>query len=295
MKVTLLGTGTPTNPHRFQTAVVIETGHSVMLFDAGRGAVHQMHLAGAPIAKVNPLFITHHHFDHINDLFDVLVSSAMFGRTQPMQIFGPVGTQKIVRALIEQVYAPDIRFRVEEKKDIERLGGSLAEEPNAIGKVDVRDVGPGLVFENEECRITAAYVLHGDFAHLPDFDWRCLGYRIEAEGKVVTISGDTVPCDGIISLAREADLLVQCCHMPASKVNSIAMKYLSDFVVPSSTQAGQIAAQAKVKRLVLTHLSASITQDNFDEILRDIRQNYAGDVLLGEDLIIISLPEFVGL
>ena len=123
---------------------------------------------------------------------------------------------------------------------------------------------------------------------MPDFDWHCLGYRIEAEGKILAISGDTVLCDGIIALAENADLLVQCCHMPQSKVTNIAMKYLAAGVLPSSLQVGQIAAQANVKRLVLTHLSASITQDNFPEILADIRRNYAGDVLLGEDLMSIA-------
>ena len=289
MKITLLGTGTPTNPYRFQSAVLVETGGSVMLFDAGRGAVHQMHQAGAPIARVNPFFITHHHFDHINDLFDVLVSSAMLGRTQAMQIYGPAGTEKIVAALLEQVYAQDIRFRIEEKKEIARLGGVFAEEPAAIRLVTVHDVGPGLVFENEECRVTADYVLHGDFNHVPGFDWRCLGYRIAAEDKVVTISGDTVPCDGIVNLARDADLLVQCCHMPASKVNNIAMRYLSESILPTSVQAGQIAAQAQVQRMVLTHLSAGMDRDSFPAILADIRQNYAGEVVMGEDLLELRL------
>ena len=147
------------------------------------------------------------------------------------------------------------------------MGGHFAEEPEAIAKVDVHDIGSGLVYENDDCRVTGSHVLHGDFAHVPDFEWHCLGYRIEAEGKILTISGDTVLCDGIISLARNADLLVQCCHMPQSKVNNIAIQYLANSVLPSSAQVGQIAAQANVKRMVLTHLSASITQDNFDEIL----------------------------
>jgi len=289
MRVTLLGTGTPTNPHRFQSAVLIESGSSVMLFDAGRGAVHQMHQAGSAIDRVNPVFITHHHIDHINDLFDVMISSAMLGRSHEMKIFGPSGTKEIVRALIEKVYAQDIRFRIEEIKEIRRLGGDFAEEPEAIALVDVHDVGSGVVFESDDCRVTAEYVRHGDFAHVPDFKWRCLGYRIEAEGKVVTISGDTVMCDGIIDLADGADLLVQCCHMPQSKVTNIAMKYLATNILPSSAQVGKIAAQAGVKRMVLTHLSATINRDKFAEILADIRQDYEGDVLLGEDLMVLKL------
>ncbi|HFE66890.1 MAG TPA: MBL fold metallo-hydrolase [Chloroflexi bacterium] len=289
MRVTLLGTGTPTNPHRFQSAVLVEIGDDKLLFDAGRGAVHQLYQAGAEINRVNPVFITHHHFDHINDLFDVIISSAMRGRTQPLEIYGPAGTEKIVNALLEQVYAPDIRFRLEEDKDIRRRGGSWAERPEAITRVAVRDVGPGLTAKTGQWQVSADYVLHGDFAHAPDFEWRCLGYRIEAEGKVVTISGDTVPCAGIVNLAKDADLLVQCCHLPQSRVNNPLMQYLTTSILPSSGQVGTIAAEAGVKRMVLTHLSETISQANFPEILDDIRRDYRGEVLLGQDLMSIAV------
>ncbi len=289
MRVTLLGTGTPTNPHRFQSAVLVEIGNSSLLFDAGRGAVHQLYQAGVEVNLVNPVFITHHHFDHINDLFDVIISSAMRGRNHDLKIYGPSGTKKIVSALLEQVYAQDIRFRIEEDKDIRRWGGSWAEQPEAITQVDVRDVGPGLIAESDQWKVSADYVMHGDFVHAPDFEWRCLGYRIEAEGKVVTISGDTVPCAGIIGLARDADLLVQCCHFPQSLESNPVLKYLMTSILPSSGQAGMIAAEAGVKRMVLTHLSATITPTNFSEILDDIRQAYQGEVILGQDLMKVEV------
>ena len=116
MKITLLGTGTPTNPHRFQSAVLVEIGKSKLLFDAGRGAVHQMYQVGVAINCVNPIFITHHHFDHINDLFDVIISSAMQGRKQELAIYGPAGTKKIVHALLEQVWEsnPEVESNVVE-------------------------------------------------------------------------------------------------------------------------------------------------------------------------------------
>ena len=233
MKVTLLGTGTPTNPHRFQSAVLVEGGSNKLLFDAGRGTVHQLYQAGVEINHINPVFITHHHFDHINDLFDVIISTAMRGRDEDLKIYGPAGTEKIVSALLEGVYASDIRFRIEEDKDIRRMGASWAERPESITRVDVRDIEPGLIAETESWKVYADYVLHGDFAHVPDFEWRCLGYRIEAEGSVVAISGDTVLCDGIVSLAKDADLLVQCCHLPKSKVTNPVMRYLTTSIVPS--------------------------------------------------------------
>ena len=290
MKITLLGTGTPTNPTRFQSSVVVEIGDDVLLFDAGRGTVHQMYQAGIAVQRVNPVFITHHHFDHINDLFDVIISTAMQGRTEPLQIFGPAGTHRIVQALLEQVYAADIRFRLEEDRAVRQAGGSWGEQPQAISHITGRDVGAELVVATDNWRVTADFVQHGTFPNAPDFQWRCLGYRIESAGRVVTISGDTVPCDGVVRLAQDADLLIQCCHMPQSAVNNPVMQYLADDVIASSTQAGIIAAAANVKRMVLTHLSATIHQGNFDEILADVRQSYAGEVLLGEDLLVLHLP-----
>jgi len=289
MRVILLGTGTPTNPHRFQSAVLVEIGESKLLFDAGRGTVHQMYQAGVEINRVNPVFITHHHFDHINDQFDVIISTAMRGRDHDLEIYGPAGTKKIVSALLEGVYAQDIRFRVEEDKDIRKRGGSWTERPGAISQVAVQDIEPGLIAETDQWKVYADYVLHGDFDHLPDFEWRCLGYRIEAEGKVITISGDTVLCDGIIGLANNADLLIQCCHLPKSRVTDPVMRYLTSSILPSSGQVGVIAAQAGVKRMVITHLSESISAENSSEIFADIQKDFQGGVLMGADLLNIEV------
>lgn len=283
MEVTLLGTGTPTNPHRFQSAVLVEIGGDKLLFDAGRGAVHQMYQAEVEIKGINPVFITHHHFDHINDLFDVIISTAMAGRDKPLRIYGPKGTQKIVTALLEQVYAQDIRFRIEEDKEIKCVGGSWNERPEMIAQVDVTEVKPGLVVETDRWKVFTEYVRHGDFAHTHDFDWHCLGYRIEAEEKVVTISGDTVYCEGILKLAKEADLLVQCCHLPKSKANTPLMRFLTKSILPSSGQVGRIAAEAGVKKMILTHLSATINDETFPEIELDVRQDFQGDLLLASD------------
>lgn len=119
----------------------------------------------------------------------------------------------------------------------------------------------------------------------PDFDWHCLGYRVEAQGQVVTISGDTVPCPGIIGLARGADLLVQCCMWPESARTDPALLILTETILPTTAQAGQIAAAAGVKRMVLTHLSASISKEG---ALAEVRQYYPGEVLFGEDLLVIE-------
>ena len=78
----------------------------------------------------------------------------------------------------------------------------------------VHEIGSGVAAEGDGWRVIADYVRHWDFPDAPDFDWRCLGYRIESQGEVITISGDTVPCPGVIGLARDPDQQVQCCSGP---------------------------------------------------------------------------------
>ena len=87
MKVRLLGTGTPMSVERFQSSALVEAGEDLLLFDAGRVAVHQMFQAGVDVSRVRPVFITHHNFDHINDLFDVIISTAWKGREKTLQIY----------------------------------------------------------------------------------------------------------------------------------------------------------------------------------------------------------------
>src|SRR5207248_2127756 len=78
MKVVLLGTGGPRpDPKRNASTTLIRLGEENILFDAGRGVVNQLVRVGVPLSAVNPVFITHHHFDHIGDLYDVALATWM--------------------------------------------------------------------------------------------------------------------------------------------------------------------------------------------------------------------------
>ena len=71
--------------------------------------------------------------------------------------------------------------------------------------------------------MSADTVVHGDGLGFPPAflkRWTCYGYRFEAEGKVVAISGDTIPCEGIDRLARNADVLVHCCYMASAEIEN---------------------------------------------------------------------------
>jgi ribonuclease BN (tRNA processing enzyme) len=75
MKLTLLGTGGPRpDPRRHGAAAVLQIGDEYLLFDAGRGVVLQLVAAGVPLERVSPIFLTHHHYDHIGDLADMILT-----------------------------------------------------------------------------------------------------------------------------------------------------------------------------------------------------------------------------
>ena len=111
MQIILLGTGTPIlDSTRQQSALLVDIGDEKLLFDAGRGVTSQMARAGIQPQQVDAVFITHHHYDHISDLGEFLLTAWHNGRETPLNLYGPHGTAEIVAALLGQVYARDIAF-----------------------------------------------------------------------------------------------------------------------------------------------------------------------------------------
>ncbi|MCP4693866.1 MAG: hypothetical protein GY859_37875 [Desulfobacterales bacterium] len=119
--------------------------------------------------------------------------------------------------------------------------------------------------------------------HYRPIRWVCLGYRVEAEGKVIAISGDSVACEGLDRLARDADVLVQCCYLARSEITTPSMEVLAKEIIACSDTVGKIARRARVKKLVLTHFSRK-PDSLMREITEDVARDYDGPVILGEDL-----------
>jgi ribonuclease Z len=280
MKLTLLGTGGPIpDPARHGSAAVLEIGGTRLLFDAGRGVVLQLARANIPVEAVGPVFVTHHHYDHIGDLADVILTGWLQGRRSPLRVVGPPGTESIVTALVERVYDLDIEFR--------------SQGPHAIewAPVQSADVGGGVVHDGATWRVRAETVTHGHGLGYPESftrRWVCLGYRVEAEGKVVAFSGDSVSCEGLDRLARDADLLVQCCYMARAELTTPHFTSLAQETIACADTVGQIARQARVKKLVLTHFRR-MSDAMLRSIAADVARDYNGAVVLGTDLMEIVI------
>ncbi|MCI0712224.1 MAG: MBL fold metallo-hydrolase [Chloroflexi bacterium] len=284
MKLTLLGTGTPVlEIDRQGPAVLLQIGEENWLFDTGRGVNTQLLRMGLTPAEIDAIFITHHHWDHIGDLGDVLIAAWHGNRTAPIHVYGPNGTQSIVAALLNHVYQREILFT----QMLEEQIGNFSADIREI--ITVHDVEPGVVRKGSDYAVLTQYVNHGKDL-LPQAEWPCLGYRIEAGDNIIAISGDTIPCSGLEKLAQGADILVQCCYLAEDEITTPDFQLLASKVIASSGQLAKFAAEANVKKLVLTHFRKK-SEAMMQSMLRDIKSTFSGDVVLGEDLMQVSLPD----
>ncbi|MEO8202491.1 MAG: MBL fold metallo-hydrolase [Betaproteobacteria bacterium] len=276
MKLHTLGTGGPRpDPERNSACHVLEAAGRHLMFDVGRGAIQRIAQKSLPFAAIGPLFVSHHHVDHIGELSNYLITSWLAGRREPLRIYGPPGTAGIVDVLMKSVYDRDIAFRTE---------GETAFGP-FVG-AEVTEVRAGPVAEGEGWKVSCEEMEHGHglpFGKAFLARWTCLAYRVEAEGRVFSFSGDAVMCDPLIRIATGADLHLQCCYMAASEMTTGHFKGVGKYTLACSDTAGRIAARAGARRLVLTHFRQT-TPALIEDMRADIARDFSGPAEFSRDL-----------
>lgn len=269
--VVLLGTGMPRpDPAASGPATAVVVGSRVFLFDAGPGVMRHMAAARLPINGVTALFITHLHSDHTLGYPDLIFTTWVMGRQQPMQAYGPHG----LKSMTDHIIAA---WR--EDEDV-RTNGLEHEHANGYA-VDVHEIHAGVVYDSGGVRVSAFPVLHGDWKE-------AYGYRIDTPTRSVVISGDTRPSDALLAAARGVDVLVHEVYSAAKLVPEKRPgggdwpKYMQQFHT-SDVELGRIASQAKPKLLVLTHIVRMGATDA--ELLEGVRAGgFTGRVVVGHDL-----------
>ncbi|MFI5235332.1 MAG: MBL fold metallo-hydrolase [Gemmatimonadales bacterium] len=271
VQVITLGTGGPfPDPHHQGPATAVTVGDRLFLFDAGTGVERQLRAAGLSIAGPTALFLTHLHTDHTLGLADLILTSWVMRRTTPFPIFGPKGTRAMVDHLLA-AYSDDIRIRTE----------GLEHEVADGWRVTVREIAPGVVFDSGGVRVTAVPVRHGSWPE-------AFGYRVDAPGRTIVISGDTRPSDSLEVASRGVDVLVHEVY-PSSRVAPEARPrgddwpaYLRSFHT-SGEELGALAARAHPKLLVLTHVVRMGASDS--EVVAGVRRGgYTGPIAVAKDL-----------
>ena len=276
MEITLLGTGTPQpNPNRHGPSNHLSIGGQSVLLDCGSGTVYQMVRSGLDVKDLDYLLLTHMHSDHTVDIAHVLITGWVRYRDKPITIIGPKQTKEFVERVLH-AFEFDLRLRKLE----ERVG------PN-IMNVNVIELADKESIETETWKATAIEVEHG-------YVKPALGFVFDDGVSKVMVSGDTTGCEAVTQASSGCDLLV---HelMRDSDAGDPHDERLAGFpelrrrIIESHTcphMLGPIAKQADVPRLALTHMSAN-TDDAW--IRGILEQHYRGDIIIGEDLMKITV------
>ena len=281
-RVTLLGTGTPSpNPQRFGPATLVEVGNQKLLFDAGRGVPIRLSQLRIPMARIDTLFITHYHSDHVSGIPDLWLTGWLpggGGRKQPLRVIGPTGAKELM-ANLEKAYAADVRIRIADQK-LPAAGAAIITEEFS---------SDGVVYERDGVRVTAFEVDHGDEIK-PAY-----GYRIDYKGRSALISGDTRFSENLIRNGMGVDLLVHAIagSKPELLEDPVVRRILDHHTLPP--QAATVFNRTKPKLAVYTHFvlqrTKTVAQVTVEEIVAETRKTYSGPLQAGEDLMSFDVTE----
>lgn len=282
-KVTLLGTGSPAPiMKRFGPATLVQVGGQTLLFDAGRGTTQRLYQVGQPMGKIDALFLTHLHSDHVVGIPDVWLTGWLRApyaqRDVPFRVIGPEGTRNLMEGL-QKAYAWDIETRIADQ--------GLKRE--AIS-VDAKEFDKeGVVYEKDGVKVSTIEVNHGDKVK-PAF-----GYRIDYGGRSVVISGDTKFNENLIKQATGVNLLI---HQVAAMRPELLKIPVFKVIMAHHTSpedAGTVFARAKPKLAVYYHFviygNPKIPPYKEQEVIDLTRKNYSGPLLIGQDLMAFDITK----
>lgn len=268
-RVVLLGTGTPNpEPDRMGPSVAVISGGRVYVVDCGPGVVRRAAQAGIRMDQLTRLFVTHLHSDHTAGLPDFIFTPAVTGRAEPLEMYGPPG----LRAM-----AGHVMKAWEQDIDI-RLHGLEHGDARAYD-VRAHDVKPGEIYRDEQVRVAAFAVNHGNWK-------RAYGYRFEAKDKVIVISGDTTRSESLVKAAQGCDILVHEVYSRKGWERRTPewRKYHAAFHT-SGPDLGEIAERIGVKTLVLYHQLPM--GESPEEVVDEVKARFHGRVIYGKDLDVI--------
>ena len=287
LDVCLLGTGGMMPlPYRWLTSLMVRYNGSSLLIDCGEGTQIAIKEKGWSFKPIDVICFTHYHGDHISGLPGLLLTMGNADRTEPLTLIGPKGLERVVNAL--RVIAPELPFPI---KCIE------IREPEEIFEMNGYRLKAFRVNHNVLCygytmevdRAGKFDVERAKEAEIPQKYWGILqkGEMVEYEDRVltpdmvlgpartglkITYCTDTRPTDSIKNNAEGSDLFI-CEGMYGEKDKQ---KKAREYKHMTFYEAAELARDAKVRELWLTHYSPSLTKP--EEYMDDVREIFPAAV-----------------
>ncbi len=285
MRIRLLGTGTPTpSLKRMSAGYLVEVGERKVLFDCGPGAYHRMMEANVKATQITDVFFTHLHYDHCLDYVRLVMTrwDQGAGRIPELNVYGPAFTARMTDLIVgdEGIFGPDLVARTElpmSQAVYVARGGTL---PRARPRPVVHAVEAGAVIDCSGFKVSVGAVIHAQ----PILE--CFAYRLDCDGRSFVYSGDAGPCQAMVDLARDCDVLVHMCHF----VSGTALNREFEKRNMGHLELAELGRSAGVRNLVISHVTEQFDRPGLRErVIREMSEIYKGNLYFGEDLMEIPV------
>ncbi|HLR64974.1 MAG TPA: ribonuclease Z [Pseudogracilibacillus sp.] len=298
MKLTFLGTGAgmPAKERNVSALVLdlLQEINEMWLFDCGEATQHQILYTSIKPRKINKVFISHLHGDHIFGLPGFLSSRSFLGGDSPLTVYGPKGIKDFIKIslqtshthikyplsiveLDEGVIYEDEHFIVEAMHvdhNVECFAYKVIEK-DKLGELQVnklRQLGvkPGPIYkaikENAQTTLEDGSIIYRDDVIGPS-----------KKGKVLAIFGDTRYDDSHINFIKDSDILV---HEATFNKESQELAY--EYYHSTTEEVANLAKQANVKTLIITHISSRYQDEAAHSLLEEVREVFPNSYIAND-------------
>jgi len=287
MELLFLGTnaGMPIRDRNVSSIVLrfAHNGGSFFMFDCGEGTQHQLLKTSYKLAQLDRLFITHLHGDHLYGLPGLLSSRSSLGGMNTLHIYGPFGLRDYIETNL-RITETHLNYEIQV---VEIEEGIILETDDMIveaAKLDHRIdcYGYRMMERDRPGELQAHKLIEMGIPPGPVYkqlkegqditlmDGRCIrsadvvGQPLS--GRIITILGDTRPCANAVSLSRDADVLIH-----EATFSHELIEKANEYGHSTALQAAQIAHEAGVGKLLITHFSSRYTQEDLTRLEEEAR------------------------
>ncbi|OCG20918.1 ribonuclease Z [Gilliamella sp. wkB108] len=292
MNLTFLGTsaGSPTSERNVSSIILdlLQERGKIWLFDCGEATQMQMQKAKYSLAKLEMIFLTHLHGDHLFGLPGVLTSRSLLQNQSPLTLIGPKGIKEFIETVTRVSYSwltyplniieiehddtvfEDKQFCIKARQLEHRVpcfGYRIIEKERPaslnIDKLKQDNISSGPLYaqlkQGKTVTLEDGRVING------------LDYLGDAKpSRKLAILGDTIPCQSSIELAEDVDILVH-----EATQEDILQDKATERGHSTTVQAATIAKQAKTKRLIITHISPRYSLKDNDQLVNEAKSVFA--------------------
>ncbi|CAB1081071.1 hypothetical protein D1AOALGA4SA_8731 [Olavius algarvensis Delta 1 endosymbiont] len=285
MRIIALGTGMPNliTGNQKASCWYVELGNGEkFLFDVGSGAMENLGKLRPDWSRVDKVFASHLHSDHVGGFAELYIGGWMNGRYTPLHFYGPsgaeprLGTQAFVDAQVK-AWAWDIEGR--------RTGFPIAGGKVIAHEFDFRT--EGVIYEENGVKISsfpAIHILDGP-----------VSFRLEWNGRSFVFGGDSSPNKWFVKYAKGAELVVHECFFTPDQLQRLletprpAAVMISAYIHTTPDAFGKIMSAVKPRHAVGYHFWTFY--DIYDEVLETVRSTYDGPLTLAKDMTVWNVTD----